>query len=142
MTPLSCSLIARALVGPALVNDPLSCSFLVRAFVGPALVHDPAFLLSAGTTILVVVTAHETKRAWYCSLGSSRLVHYLSVVSAYLEDAVLSYFSVVTRCTRPLRMAMGLFMCSRVCCSCFRILAFNTSGPTPALQSLKLPTFH
>ena len=36
MTPLSCSLVVRALVGPALVNDPLSCSFIARAFVGPA----------------------------------------------------------------------------------------------------------
>ena len=45
MTPISCSVIVRAFVSPALVNDPalLLLWTTVRAFVGPALVHDPPF---------------------------------------------------------------------------------------------------
>ena len=72
MTPLSCSLVVRALASPALVNDPLFLLLTVRAFVGSALVHDCLlFLLSAGIGIFVLVTAHETTPAWYSSLGSS-----------------------------------------------------------------------
>ena len=49
--------------------------------------------------------------------------------------------SVVTRCTSPLGMALGVHVLALAYVFVFRVFASNSSGPTPALQSLTLPTW-
>ena len=118
-------------------------SLRVRALVGPAQVHAPPLQLSAAMDLLVLVTAPETKPAWHYSLGSSpigALLIYTMVGGAFLEDFLSCYFSVVTRCTSPVRLVLGVHVPSCMFLFVFRTLAFNRSGPTPELQSLTLPT--
>ena len=74
----------------------------------------PPFLLSAGIAILVLVTAHETKPAWYYYLGSSPIGALLIRSRCFSEDAILCWFSVLTRGTNPLRMGLGVHVLSRV----------------------------
>ena len=140
MTPLSCSLIVRALAGPALVNDPLSCSsqyehlWVLRCFT------NPPFLLSASIAILVLSTTRETKLAWYCSLRSSPIGRLLIRVGASRRTP----FCVVFGCHalhKPSPHGLGC-SCALACVSSvFRILTSNRSSPTPSLQSLTLATW-
>ena len=153
MTPLFCCIV-RALGGPAIVHDPLSCSLCYEQLWTSVSSRPPfsAFRRHSYTrfsnsprtkTGVVFFPAHETKPAWYSSLGSSPIGALLKCRRCFLEDAILCSFSVVTRCSRVAQALSAwswVFMCSRVCYFVFRILASYSSGPTPALQSLTLPT--
>ena len=143
MTPLSCSLIVRALVGPALLNDPLSCSLIVRAFVGPALLHYPPLSASHRHSNTRFSKSPRNKTGvvffrWF--LPDWCTINILRYSRCFSEDAILCCFSVVTRCTSPLRMVLCVHVLSRVC-FVLRILASYSSGPTLALQSLTLTTY-
>ena len=58
-------------MGPVLVNDPAFLLLYSASICGSCVSSRPPFLLSAGVAILILVTAHETKPAWYYFLGSS-----------------------------------------------------------------------
>ena len=114
MTPLSCSLVVRALVGPALGNDPFLAPLQYEHLWVLRLFTTPPFLLSAGIAILVLVTTHGTKPTWYSSLGASPIGALLIRSRCFSEDAILCFFSVATSCTSPLRMVLGVHVLSRV----------------------------
>ena len=85
--------------------------------MGSVLVHDSLlFLLSAGVAILVLVTARETIPTWYSSFGSSPIGALVRCSGCLFGDAILRCFfcSVVTRCTSPLRMVLGVHVLSRM----------------------------
>ena len=85
--------------------------------MGSVLVHDSLlFLLSAGVAVLVLVTAHETIPTWYSSFGSSPMGALLGCSGYYFGGrySALFYVSVVTRCTSPLRMVLGVHVLSRM----------------------------
>ena len=79
--------------------------------MGSVLVHDSLlFLLSAGVAVLVLVTAHEAIPTWYSSFGSSPMGALLGC-SGYCfggRYSALFYVSVITRCTNPLHMVLGV----------------------------------
>ena len=111
--------------------------------MGSVLVHDSLlFLLSAGVAILVLVTAHETIPTWYSSFGSSPIGALVRCSGCFFGDAILRCFfcSVVTRCTSPLRMVLGVHVLSRMS-FIFRLLASYSSFSTLTLKSLTLSTW-
>ena len=88
----------------------------------------PLFLLSAGIAILVLVTAHETKPAWYSSLGSSPVGTPLIRVGASRSTP----FGVVFRLSRVAQALSAwswVFMCPRVCFFCISYIGFLHSWP-------------
>ena len=100
------------------------------------------FLLPAGMTILVLVTARETISAWYSSFGSSPIGALLRCSGYYFGGcySALFYVSVIMRCTSPLRMVLGVHVLSRMS-FIFRVLASCSSDPMLALKSLTLSTW-
>ena len=141
MTPLSCSLIVRALAGPALMT-PFPVPYSTSSCGSCVSLRPPSFMLSAGIAILVLVTAHETIPAWHSSLGSSPIGTLLICSRCFSEDAILRCFSVVTRFKSPLRMVLGVHVLLRTWyVLLFRVLASYSSDPTLALQSLTSPTW-
>ena len=144
-------------MGLTLVNDAPFCSLVVRALARPALMtpfptpystsicgscvssRPPLFLLSAGITILVLVTAHETKPAWYSSFLPGWYT--INTGRCLSEDAIERCISVVTRCTSPLRMVWGVHVLSRMFLLYFVYWLPTSRGPTLALQSLTLSTW-
>ena len=109
--------------------------------MGSVLVHDSLpFLLSAGVAILVLVTAHETISAWYSSFGSSPIGALLRYSGYYFGGrySALFYVSVITRCTSPLHMVLGVPCALAYVSFIFRVLASCSSGPMLALKSLTL----
>ena len=108
------------------------------------LVHDSLlFLLSAGVAILVLVTAHETILTWYSSFGPSPIGALLRCSGYYFGGrySALFYVSVITLCTSPLNMVLGVPCALAYVSFIFRLLASYSSFSTLALKSLTLSTW-
>ena len=84
--------------------------------------------------ILVLVTVHETKSAWYSSLSSSPIGALLICSRCFSEMPFCVVFR-LSRVAQTLSAWSWVFMCSHVCLFCCSYIDFQRSGPTPALQS-------
>ena len=140
MTPLSCSLVVRALASPALMT-PLPAPYSTSICGSCVSSRPPFFLLSAGIAILVLVTAHETKPARYSSLGSSPIGALYICSGCCLGGRHFALFFGCHALHKPSPHGVGCSCALAYVSFVFRVLASYCCGPTLALQSLMLSTW-
>ena len=142
MTPLSCSFVVRALASPALVNDPLSCS----------LQYEHLFCVSSRLPPFSAFRRRSYTRFSNSPRNNTGEVFFLWFLPDWYTSKTqwvlfrrtlfcVVFCSVVTRCTSPLRMILGVHVFSRMFLFIFRVLASCSSGPTLALQGWTSPTW-
>ena len=124
MTPLSCSLVVRALASSALMTPfPAPCS---TSIYGPFVGSQP-LLFSAFRRHSYTRCSNSPRNKtgvvffrWF--LPDWCTINILRYSRCFSEDAILCCFSVVTRCTSPLRMVLGVHS-SKISGSSLTVLA-------------------